>query len=100
MLYLTKASTLMTMRERTKQLGQQVKVLLTSWYGWLAFFLANLFWTLPWLIQIIIGFFINDPRLYASALATLTFMSLPFPIPMWLITPLTAFAIYKKIFKK
>lgn len=89
----------MTMKKRTKHLGRQIKALLTSWQGWFAFILANIIWSLPWVIQIIIGFILNDTRFYASAAATAAFMALPFPIPMWLITPLTALFIYKLIKK-
>jgi hypothetical protein len=89
----------MTMKEKTKEIGLKIKQLLTSWRGWLAFILANAFWSLPWISQLIVGYILNDPIWIASATATAAFMALPFPLPMWLITPLTALFIYKLIKK-
>jgi len=89
----------MTTKEKVKEISVKVKHLLTSWQGWLAFILANVFWSLPWVLQLLIGWLTNNSTWYASASATAAFMALPFPLPMWLITPLTAFGIYKLIKK-
>lgn len=73
------------------------KILLTSRKGLIAYIAANLLWTLPWVIQFAIGYIFNIEALYASGAATLAIMSVPFPIPMWIIVPLTALGIYKII---
>lgn len=87
----------MKITEKSKAIAIKVKELLTSPKGWIAFILANIFWSLPWAVQFLIGFIFNDSIWYASATATFALMALPLPIPMWLITPLTAFVIYKAI---
>jgi hypothetical protein len=87
----------MTIKEKARNISSKIKQLLTSWQGWLAFILANIIWSLPWIVQLLIGWLTNNPTWLASASATAAFMALPFPFPMWLITTLTALGIYKLI---
>jgi hypothetical protein len=72
------------------------KNVMTTKEGWIAFALANLIWSSFWLIPLIAGFLLREPYYYALAGAIYLFFLQPL-IPMWLVTPLTTFAIYKLI---
>jgi hypothetical protein len=72
------------------------KVILTTPLGWLSFFLSNLFWSSFWLLPLIYGFLFQNNDYIVLAGAIYLFFLQPL-IPMWLITPLTTFFIYKLI---
>jgi uncharacterized membrane protein len=78
---------------------KQIKTLLLTKEGWIAWLLANFFWSTFWLIPLIIGFVFNDPSYYALAGAIYLFFLQPL-IPMWLIVSVTVLFIYKIIKKK
>ena len=81
---------------KTKQLLLHFKTVITTPKGWLSWGLANLLWSLFWLIALVIGFVFNDPNMYALAGAIYLFFLQPL-IPMWLIIPISTFGIYKII---
>jgi hypothetical protein len=86
----------MTTTPKTKQLLLHFKTVITTPKGWLSWGLANLLWSLFWLIPLVIGFVFNDPNMYALAGAIYLFFLQPL-IPMWLIIPISTFGIYKII---
>ena len=81
---------------KTKEMLLHFKTVITTPKGWLSWELANLLWSLFWLIPLVIGFVFNDPNMYALATAIFLFFVQPL-IPMWIVIPLTTFAIYKTI---
>jgi hypothetical protein len=78
---------------------KQIKIILTTKEGWIAWALANLLWSTFWLIPLVIGFIFNDPYFYALAGAIYLFFLQPL-IPMWLIVSITVLFIYNQIKKK
>ena len=86
----------MKISPKAKQLLLHFKTVITTPKGWLSWILANLLWSLFWLIPLVIGFVFNDPNMYALATAIFLFFVQPL-IPMWLIIPISTFGIYKII---
>jgi hypothetical protein len=86
----------MNISPKTKQLLLDFKTVITTPKGWLSLALANLLWSLFWLIPLVIGFVFNDSNMYALAGAIYLFFFQPL-IPMWLIIPISTFGIYKII---
>jgi hypothetical protein len=78
---------------------QLIKTIFKTKEGWLALLLSNLFWSSFWFIPLVFGFLTNDPYYYALAGGIYLFFVQPL-IPMWFIAPLTAYFIWKKIYKK
>jgi hypothetical protein len=82
-----------------KQQLQQIKKIFITKEGWFALLLSNLFWSAFWLIPLVIGFVFKNESYYILAGSIYFFFWQPL-IPMWFITPLTAYFIWKKLFKK
>lgn len=89
----------MKIKETSKVILLKFKTLLTTPNGWLAFLLANVFWSSFWAVPLIYGFIFKDNNYIALAGAIYLFFVQPL-IPMWLLTPLTTFFIYKLIKQK
>lgn len=86
----------MKIKETSKAVLHQFKTVLTTPKGWIAFLLSNVFWSSFWAVPLIYGFLSGDNNYIALAGAIYLFFLQPL-IPMWLITPLTTFFIYKLI---
>jgi hypothetical protein len=83
------------MWKRAKEL---TKELLATKKGWLSILLSNVFWSSFWGIPLIIGFVLGDESLYVLAGAIYFFFWQPL-VPMWIIVPVTALFIKRKILR-
>lgn len=75
-----------------------MKELLATKKGWLSILLSNVFWSTFWGVPLVAGFVLNDPQLYMVAGGIYLFFWQPL-IPMWLIVPLTAIFIKRRMLK-
>jgi hypothetical protein len=83
------------MFQRMKSL---TKELLLTKKGLISLLLANVFWSTFWIVPLIAGFMLGDEQLYVVAGGIYVFFWQPL-IPMWLIVPLTAVFIKRKIMR-
>jgi hypothetical protein len=78
---------------------KELKELLLTWQGWLAWFIANIFTSLHWAVPLIIGFIFKDEKFYTIA-GTLYAIGLSPLVPLWLFNVFIAIFIKNKIFTK
>jgi hypothetical protein len=84
-------------REKAKQI---LKELFATRYGWLSIILANVFWSMFWFPFLVIWFFTRDNQWLVLATSIYLFFAQPL-IPMtFVVIPLTAYFILKKVLKK
>ena len=82
--------------ELLKKLRIELKGLLLTKAGWIAWFIANVITSLLWFIPLAIGWLFNIPQLIVTAGSIWTFMLLPIT-PFWAINLLIAMPIRNKI---
>lgn len=85
------------MKQKLLVAKKELKELLTTWQGWLAWFIANIITSLHWVIPLVIGFIFKDNKLYALA-GTLYAIGLSPLVPLWLFNIFIAIFIKNKIF--
>ena len=83
---------------KLKELGLQLKSLFLSPKGWLSWIIANIITTAFWIIPLVIGFILQDQRLYALSASIWALMLSPI-IPVWVVNVLIATFFYKKVLK-
>jgi hypothetical protein len=90
-------------KERYHILVNKAKNLLRNLFltkeGILSWLIVNMFWSSFWAIPAFIGFITQDNYWYVISGSILLFFVQPL-VPMWLITPLSAFFVLKLFSKK
>jgi hypothetical protein len=81
-----------------KPMALDFKKLLTSRKGWAAWIIANIITTAFWIIPLVIGFILQDERLYVLAASIWALMLSPLT-PIWLLNLIIATFFYKKVLK-
>jgi len=82
------------MKEKTKKILSEVKQIMTTKTGWLAWLIVNAFWSSFWLVPLVYGFIFKDNYMYALAGTIYLFLLQPL-IPMWLIVALNTIWLYR-----
>ena len=77
----------------------QIKKIVTTKEGLIAWGIANVITSLHWAIPLILGFIFNNTRLMAISATTFAIGMSPF-IPLWIINVFITVFIWKKIYKK
>lgn len=81
---------------RTAKVKQILKELFTTRFGWFSILLANVIWSMFWIPFVVLWFITGDNQYLIIASGIYLFFAQPL-IPMWLIIPLTAYFILKKV---
>lgn len=68
---------------------QEVKEILLTKEGWIAWFVANVITSLPWFLPLAYGFVFHDDRGYMAAAAVYAFILAPFT-PFWILNIIIA----------
>jgi hypothetical protein len=87
------------MKEWFKHLLFELKEAVTTYKGWLAWILANLIVSSPWIITGILYVITNEQKFLIYTTAIMAFQWLPLPIESVAVAFITIF-IYKLLIKK
>jgi ABC-type Co2+ transport system permease subunit len=78
---------------------QQIKKIITTKEGLIAWIIANLITSLHWIIPLIYAFVFKDAGIYALAASFFAIGMTPL-VPLWILNIIITVFIWKKIYKK
>jgi hypothetical protein len=81
------------------KIKQQMKEMLLTKEGWIAWIIANIITSLPWFLPLAYGFVFKDQNGYYVAGAVYAFILAPFT-PFWILNVIIAVWIKNMLFKK
>jgi hypothetical protein len=82
-----------------KNIKQQMKEMLLTKEGWIAWIIANIITSLPWFLPLAYGFVFEDKKGYYAAAAVYAFILAPFT-PFWILNVIIAVWIKNLLLKK
>jgi hypothetical protein len=90
----------MLKEHKQRRLKLILKELFATRYGWLSIILANVFWSMFWFPFLVLWFITRDNQWLVIATSVYLFFLQPLVPMTFVVIPLTAYFMLKKVLKK